>query len=221
MSLYKNLFKQTLIYGLATVLPRMLSFLLNPLYVKVLPKGEFGEISIVFAGLIFFNVILSYGMETSFFRFYNSEENKDNVVSTSTISIFWSSFGFLLIALLFKNTIADFTNINVAFIVYTILILVFDALAIVPFSKLRATKRPMVYAAIKIGSVVVNFGLNLFFLLLLPKLITENPTSFFNSIYFKDFQIGYIFISNLIASLLTLIVLIPNYLKIKWHFDYL
>ncbi|MBC7439196.1 MAG: polysaccharide biosynthesis C-terminal domain-containing protein, partial [Flavobacterium sp.] len=100
-------------------------------------------------------------------------------------------------------------------------ILVFDALAIVPFSQLRATKRPMVYAAIKIGSVVVNFGLNLFFLLLLPKLITENPTSFFNSIYFKDFQIGYIFISNLIASLLTLIVLIPNYLKIKWHFDYL
>ena len=221
MSLYKNLFKQTLIYGLATVLPRMLSFLLNPLYVKVLPKGEFGEISIVFTGLVFFNVILSYGMETSFFRFYNSEENKDNVVSTSTISIFWSSFGFLLIALLFKNAIADFTNVNVTYIAYTIWILAFDALAIVPFSKLRATKKPMAYAAIKIGCVVVNFGLNLFFLLLLPKLITENPIGFFNAIYFKDFQIGYIFISNLIASLLTLIVLIPNYLKIKWHFDYL
>ena len=221
MSLYKNLFKQTLIYGLATVLPRMLSFLLNPLYVKVLPKGEFGEVSIVFAGLVFFNVILSYGMETSFFRFYNSEENKDNVVSTSTISIFWSSVGFLILALLFSNSIADFTNINVTYISYTIWILTLDALSIVPFSKLRATKRPMVYAAIKIGSVVINFGLNLFFLLLLPKLVSENPTGFLSAFYWEDFQIGYIFVSNLIASLLTLLVLIPNYLKFKWHFDYL
>ena len=76
LSLYKSLFKQTLIYGLATVLPRMISFLLNPLYVHALPKQEFADVSIVFAWLVFFNVILSYGMETSFFRFYNTEANK-------------------------------------------------------------------------------------------------------------------------------------------------
>ena len=150
MSLYKNLFKQTAIYGLATVLPRMISFLLNPLYVKVLPKGEFGEVSIVFAYLVFFNVILSYGMETSFFRFYNLEDDKKNVVATTTISLFWSSLGFLALSLLFRNTIANWININVEYVTYTCWILTLDALAIVPFSKLRATKRPMVYAAIKI-----------------------------------------------------------------------
>ena len=95
LSLYKSLFKQTLIYGLATVLPRMISFLLNPLYTEVLPKQEFADVSIVFAYLVFFNVVLSYGMETAFFRFYNQEDtsnnelakqNKKNVTSTTTIS---------------------------------------------------------------------------------------------------------------------------------------
>lgn len=140
MSLYKSLFKQTLIYGLATVLPRMISFLLNPLYVDVLPKGEFADVSIVFAYLVFFNVVLSYGMETAFFRFYNIEENKKNVISTATISIFWTSIGFLFLALLFRETIAGWTNIKVHYITYTVWVLVLDALAIIPFSKLRAEK---------------------------------------------------------------------------------
>ncbi|MEO8515179.1 MAG: polysaccharide biosynthesis C-terminal domain-containing protein [Flavobacterium sp.] len=219
MSLYKNLFKQTAIYGLATVLPRMISFLLNPLYVKVLPKGEFGEVSIVFAYLVFFNVILSYGMETSFFRFYNLEDDKKNVISTTTISLFWSSLGFLVLSLLFRNTIASWIGINAEYVTYTCWILTLDALAIVPFSKLRATKRPMVYAAIKISSVMVNLGLNVFFLYLLPKIVQSDPNSFFSTIYHSHFEIGYIFVSNLIASLLTLLVLSPDYFKIKWHFD--
>ena len=218
MNLYKSLFKQTLIYGLATVLPRMISFLLNPLYTKVLPKQEFADVSIVFAYLIFFNVVLSYGMETAFFRFYNLEENKKNVTSTATISIFWTSIAFLFTTLLFRNTLSNWSNINVHYITYTIWILVFDALATIPFSKLRAEKKPMVYAIIKIGNVALNFGLNLFFLLVLPKIATIQ-NSLFNSIYFENFEVGYIFISNLIASLLTFLILSPNYFKIKWHVD--
>ena len=218
MSLYKSLFKQTLIYGLATVLPRMISFLLNPLYTKVLPKQEFADVSIVFAYLIFFNVVLSYGMETAFFRFYNLEENKKNVTSTATISIFWTSIAFLFTTLLFRNTLSNWSNINVHYITYTIWILVFDALATIPFSKLRAEKKPMVYAIIKIGNVALNFGLNLFFLLVLPK-IASNQNSLFHTIYFENFEVGYIFISNLIASLLTFLILSPNYFKIKWHVD--
>ena len=149
MSLYKSLFKQTLIYGLATVLPRMISFLLNPLYTHVLPKQEFADVSIIFAYLIFFNVVLSYGMETAFFRFYNLEgttdtelamQNKKNVTSTATISIFWTSIAFLFTTLLFRNTLSDWSDINVKYITYTIWILVFDALATIPFSKLRAEK---------------------------------------------------------------------------------
>lgn len=220
MSLYKNLFKQTLIYGLATVLPRMISFLLNPLYVDRLPRQEFADVSIVFAWLVFFNVVMSYGMETSFFRFYNKEENKKNVISTATISIFWSSIAFLFIALLNRKILASWSGIEVEYVTYTIWILTLDALVIIPFSKLRAEKRPMVYAAIKIGSVVLNFSLNIFFLAILPNLAQQNPTGFLNTIYYENFQVGYIFVSNLIASLLTFAVLSPDYLKIRWRFDF-
>lgn len=220
MNLYKNLFKQTLIYGLATVLPRMISFMLNPLYVDRLPKQEFADVSIVFAWLVFFNVILSYGMETAFFRFYNKEENKKSVISTATVSIFWSSISFLFLALIFRNTLSHWAEIKVEYITYTIWILVLDALVIIPFSRLRATKRPMQYGIIKIANVSLMMLLNLFFLIFLPEIAESNPEGFFNTIYFENFQVGYIFISNLIASLLTFIVLSPDYFKINWKFDF-
>jgi O-antigen/teichoic acid export membrane protein len=220
LSLYKNLFKQTLIYGLATVFPRIISFILNPLFVYYLPdKSKMGEVSVIFAYLVFFNVVLSYGMETAFFRFYNAEENKKNVISTSTVSLFWSSIGFLVISLLFRNTLSRWSDISVEYVTYTIWILTLDALAIIPFSKLRAEKKPMKYAAIKMANVSINLLLNVFFLAFLPKLVANNPDGFFGTIYFHNFQIGYIFVSNLAASLFTLLVLIPNYTKISWHFD--
>ncbi|MET0760430.1 MAG: oligosaccharide flippase family protein [Flavobacterium sp.] len=220
MSLYKNLFKQTVIYGLATVLPRMFSFLLVPLYTGLLPKAEYGKVSIIFAYMIFFNVILAYGMETAFFRFYNNETDKKTVVETTTVSIFWTSILFLFGAVLFQNTLAERSGIDVQYIQYTIWILVLDALVIVPFSKLRAYQKPMVYAAIKIGNVVINLTLSVFFLLFLPKIALSNPDSFLGSIYFENFQIGYIFIANIIASLATFLVLSPNYFHLKWHFDF-
>jgi len=198
----------------------MISFLLNPIYTSVLPKQEFADVSIIFAWLVFFNVILSYGMETAFFRFYNSEENKKNVISTATISLFWTSLIFLLVALLNRKTLSNWANVNVEYITYTIWILVLDALAIIPFSKLRANKKPMVYAVIKIGNVSLNFALNLFFLLLLPQLAKSNPSGFFNTIFYENFEVGYIFVSSLIASLLTFVVVSPDYFKIKWHFDF-
>lgn len=221
MSLYKNLFKQTAIYGLATVIPRMFSFFLVPLYTELLPKEEYGQVNIYFAYLIFFNVILAYGMETSFFRFYNKEEeDKKTVVETSMVSIFWTTILFLAVALLFRFSVANLLEIDVQYVTYIIWILTLDALVIIPFSKLRANQRPMFYAAIKIGNVAINLGLNLFFLIYLPKLAVSNPDSFWSSIYFKDFQVGYIFVSNIIASLLTLLVLLPNYFHVKWHFDF-
>ena len=191
--------------------------MLNPLYVHALPKTEFADVSIIFAYLVFFNVILSYGMETAFFRFYNLEENKKNVISTSTISLFWSSLIFLFISLMYRETIADWINVKTEYITYTIWILVLDALVIIPFSKLRAESKPMKYAIIKIANVGINFGLNIFFLLILPKLSKDNLLS---TIYFENFQVGYIFVSNLLASLFTFVVVSNNYFKINWHFDY-
>lgn len=220
MSVFKSLFKQTIIYGLATVLPRMISFLLNPFYVQMLPsRDELANVNIIFAYLIFFNVVLSYGMETAFFRFYNSTDNKKNVISTSTLSILGTTLSFLVIALLFRNTLSDWSNINVQYITFTIWTLALDALVIVPFSKLRAEKKSAFYAFIKIGNVIVNLLLNVFFLYALPKIISSNPTSFLNAIYIENFQVGYIFVSGLIASLVTFLVLSPNYFKIKWQFD--
>ena len=220
MGLYKNLFKQTAIYGLATVIPRMFSFLLVPLYTDLLPKAAYGKLSIIFAGMIFFNVILAYGMETAFFRFYNKESDKKSVVETTSVSLFWSSILFLFIALLFRNKLAVWSGIDDQYITYTIWILVLDALVIVPFSKLRVNQQPIKYAIIKIGNVAVNLFLNVFFLSYLPEISQSNPDSFLSSFYLADFQIGYIFVSNIVASLVTFLLLSPNYLSLKWHFDY-
>ncbi len=220
MGLYKNLLKQTAIYGLATVLPKVFNFFLTPLYTTYLhSNAEYGKVSILFSWMIFFNVILAYGMETAFFRFYNKETNKNSVVETTMVSMFFSSVAFLVLALLFRNTLADWSGFDVKYVTYLIWILLLDALAIIPFSKLRATQRPMRYAVIKIGNVVVNLIFNLFFLMALPVLAKSNPGNFIASIYFEDFQIGYIFISNIIASLLTFIVISPDYLRLRWRFD--
>jgi O-antigen/teichoic acid export membrane protein len=198
----------------------MFSFFLVPLYTDLLPKAEYGQVNIYFAYLIFFNVILAYGMETSFFRFYNTEENKKTVIETSMVSLFWTTLVFLAVAILFRVSVANFLQIDVQYVTYIIWILTLDALVIIPFSKLRANQRPLFYAVIKIGNVAINLGLNLFFLIYLPKLAANNPDSFISSIYFKDFQVGYIFVSNVIASLLTLLVLLPNYFHVKWHFNF-
>ncbi|GGA68165.1 polysaccharide biosynthesis protein [Flavobacterium palustre] len=220
MGLYKNLFKQTAIYGLATVVPRMFSFLLVPLYTDLLPKDEYGKVTIIFAWMIFFNVILAYGMETAFFRFYNKEEDKQSVVETSMVSIFWTTMMFLVAALLFRTTLADWSGIDSQYITYAIWILVLDALVIIPFSKLRALQRPIMYAVIKIGNVLVNLLLSVLFLVYLPKLSDLNPTGIVGSFYIENFQVGYIFLANIIASLLTFVVLSPDYVFLKWKINF-
>lgn len=219
VELYKRLFKQTAIYGIATVLPRMLSFLLVGLYTStaILPdRALYGEATVLFAYMVFFNVVLSYGMETAFFRYY-SEENKSEVVSTALISIFWTTLVFLVAALLFRNTLAEYANLAVEHITIAIWILALDALVVVPFSKLRAENRPTLYAVIKIGNVALNLALNIFFLVYLPKWATSFPV--LQVIYIENYQVGYIFIANLLASLFTFLVLSPDYLKGKRSFN--
>lgn len=220
MSALKTLFKQTFIYGLATVLPRMLSFLLVPLYTTegVLSSvAEYGKVSIIFSWFVIFNVILAYGMETAFFRFFNKEEDKNAVVGTSAVSLILSSLCFFVLAFIFRDQISGFTNINVEYISLVIWILLLDALVIIPFAWLRANERPTRYAIIKIVNVVINLGMNLFFLLWLRNLATDD--SIFESIYRTDFEINYIFIANLIASGVTLLFMVSFYAKIKYTFN--
>jgi O-antigen/teichoic acid export membrane protein len=197
----------------------MFSFLLVPLYTDLLPKTEYGKVSIIFAWMIFFNVILAYGMETAFFRFYNKEPNKKAVVETSMVSVFWSSISFLFLALLFRNNVADWLGIDSQYITYTIWILALDALVIIPFSKLRVNQKPLTYAVIKIGNVLVNLILTVVFLVFIPMLIKANPHGFLHSVYVDNFQIGYIFVANIIASLLTFVALFPDYVYLNWKID--
>ncbi len=220
MSAFQKLFKQTFIYGLATVLPRMLTFLLVPLYTSpnVLDSvADYGKVSIVFSWVIIFNVILAYGMETAFFRFFNKEKNQDKVIGTSTISLLVSSIAFFLGTYILREQIASFIGIELKYINIVIWVLLLDALVIIPFAWLRAKEKPMKYAAIKITNVVINIGLNLFFLLWLKDLADES--SFFESIYVPHFQISYIFISILIASTVTLLLVLPFYAKIRYTFN--
>ncbi len=220
MSGFKNLFKQTFIYGLATVLPRMLSFLLVPLYTTpgvLTSVAEYGKVSIIFSWFVIFNVILAYGMETAFFRFFNKEEDQNKVIGTSTIALMISSLGFFLLAFLFKEQIASMTDIKAEYISLVIWVLLLDALVIIPFAWLRAKGKSTTYAIIKILNVAINLGLNIFFLIYLKKWASEN--SLLETIYLPNFEINYIFISNLVASAATLLMMLHFYFKIKYTFD--
>ncbi|MDP5158470.1 MAG: polysaccharide biosynthesis C-terminal domain-containing protein [Flaviramulus sp.] len=220
MSGFKTLFKQTFIYGLATVLPRMLSFLLVWIHTKQgVLKGvaDYGEVSIIYSVFIILNVILAFGMETAFFRFFHKEDDKEKVVGTSTITLIISSIIFFIVAILFKSQISELAKVNQEYIDIVIWVLFLDALVIIPFAWLRANQRPMRYTVLKVLNVCVNVGLNLFFLLVLKDLANISPV--FDSIYISNFEINYIFIANLIASALTFFLLIPFYTEIKYVFN--
>lgn len=195
----------------------MLSFLLTPLYTTVMAVGVYGKVSIIFSWFAIFNVVLAYGMETAFFRFFNKESNQDKVVGTAALSIIFTSLAIFVIAFLLKNQIAEVTDIEVQHISFVIWILLLDALVIIPFAWLRANAKPIKYAIIKIANVAINIGLNLFFFLLLADLAKKY--NLFASIYKSNFEISYVLIANLIASGVTVILLLSFYRKIKYIFD--
>lgn len=198
----------------------MLSFLLVFIHTKkgVLKNvADYGEVSIIYSVFIVLNVVLAYGMETAFFRFYNKESNKDKVIGTSAISLICSSVIFFVLAFLAKDHIANYFNLNPKYINLVIWILFLDALVIIPFAWLRANQKPMRYAILKIVNVAINLGLNVFFLQFLKDLASNN--SLFSSIYQTDFEVNYIFIANLIASAVTFILLLSFYTKIKYVFS--
>ncbi len=198
----------------------MLSFLLVPLYTneKVLPSpAEYGEVSVIFSYFVLFNVILAYGMETAFFRFFNKSDDKDSVIGTSAISLILSSIVFLILGLSFTSHIANYINIDLQYVKLVVWILLLDALVIIPFAWLRANQQPTRYAVIKILNVVINLGLNVFFLLYLKHMASDY--SILETIYKPNYQINYIFIANLIASAVTLVLMLPFYIKVKFKFN--
>lgn len=215
--MFKKLFQQTFIYGLSTVLPRLISVLLLPLYTGVLESKNFGDYSLIFAYFVIFNVILSYGLETAFFRFYNKEEKPEQVIHTSHWSISISSLLFAVFAFVFLEPIHLFTGIETAILKMVIGILTLDALAVIPFAWLRAKGKPLKYAIIKTINVGFNLSLNVFFLLYLKDL--SKKFTWLESIYIEDFEVNYIFVSLLLSSILTLLLLGEFFKQIKFEFD--
>ncbi|MDO6516210.1 lipopolysaccharide biosynthesis protein [Zobellia uliginosa] len=219
MNPLKKLFKQTAIYGLATVLPRMISFFLVRVHTDAMPPEIYGELAVIFAYFAMFNVVLAYGMETAFFRFYSKSDDKETVISTSLISILASTMLFMVVSLIFQDGMARLLSIDPKYIKYVVFILSLDALVIIPFAWLRANERPLRYAVVKILNVVINFGLNVFFLLLLPGIAASNPDGLLAALYRPNFQISYIIIANLCASGVTLLLMLKPYLISRYTFD--
>jgi O-antigen/teichoic acid export membrane protein len=219
LSVFKKLFQQTFIYGLATVLPRALAIVLVPLYTNVMEPSEFGVYATLMSYIILGNVVLSYGMETAFFRFINKRpKEKKQVQSTALTTVFISSISFFLIAYFLRKEIGSLIEFDTRYVTYALLILVLDALAIIPFVWFRANQKPMDYAVIKIVNVCINLGCNLFFFLVLPKLITTNPNSIWESMHLSENKVLYVFIANIIASGATLLFILPQYFKIGFGF---
>lgn len=201
-------------------MPRVISFFLLPLYTAVFENAAgYGQYTNIYAWIAIFNVFLAYGMETAFFRFYHKTDNKKKIISTSLISLLASSLLFLIIALSLKQWLSNVTNINADYIKFTTFILVLDALVIVPFALLRAQEKPMKYAVLKTINVAINLAFNVFFLLVLPKMAQEGQTGFLNAIYKENWEIHYVLLSNVIASGITLLILLPTYIKVPYLFD--
>ena len=223
MNPLKKLLGQTAIYGLSSIVGRLLNYLLVPLYTRYFTTSEYGDVTLLYAYAAFLLIILSYGMETAFFRFSQREPNKRAVYSTALISLLISSSLFVFFIYFNAQSIAtalSFEN-HLEYIQYFAFIIGLDTLSSISFAKLREQNQATRFALVRLLNIFINIGLNLFFIIYCPFALANNlPTAdFIDSIYSPDIGIGYIFIANLVASVITLLMLIPEMNKSIWCFD--
>lgn len=219
----KSLAKDTAIYGLSSIVGRFLNYMLVPLYTAVLlaSSGGYGVVSNVYAFTALMLVLLTFGMETGFFRFANkSGEDPMKVYANSLLSVGGVSLIFVLLCLLFLQPIAnllDYGN-HPEFIAMMAMVVALDSFQCIPFAYLRYKKRPIKFAAIKLLSIIGGIGLNLFFLLLCPWLNVHFPATV-SWFYDPDYLVGYIFISNLIISAVQMFFFIPELRGFAYKLD--
>lgn len=208
-----------MIYGIATVVPRMIGFIMAPYHMDWLPTNAYADYTLIFSWMMFFNVVLSFGMETAFFRFYNKQKDKKEVINNTILFLMMICAVFIGLVYLFKSYIDAYFGIPPIVVDFLIWILVLDALVIIPFAILRAEQRPIKYSAIKIANVLINAGLTVVLLYLVPQFILKNPENPIASYFRQDFEVGYLFIANLMASLTTLLLLSKYYFQLRWRFN--
>jgi O-antigen/teichoic acid export membrane protein len=206
MSEMKSLAKDTAIYGLSSIIGKFLNYLLVPLYTYVLAReADYGIVTNLYAWTALLLVLLTYGMETGFFRFANREDyNAQSVYKTSFLTLLGSSTFFALLVVFFQHPIATVMGYadHSEFIAMMAVTVALDAFACIPFAYLRYQKRPMVFAALKLLFVVLNIGFNLLFLVVLGK----------NDVY-------YVFLSNILATTIQTLCLLPMTLPKGGRFD--
>jgi len=219
----RKLAGQTLIYGLGTIVPRFLHYaVLTPFYTRIFTDtSDYGIITELYAWMVVLLVILTYGMETGFFRFVQDKDDSEKVYSTTLISLFVTSLLFVLLANLFIEPVAAVMNYrnNHDYIRMFAGIVAIDAFTAIPFARLRKENRPMLFSAIKLINVFITLGLVLFLLKIAPG-IYEKSDGWFRRVYNPDYKVGYVFVANLISSGATLLMLLPLIFRIRFSFNY-
>ncbi len=229
MSTAKKFAGQTAIYGISTIVSRVLSFILTPIYTIAYAPNVYGIFTTMFSWASMLNPVLAFGMETTFFRYLNKrEDEKQTVYNNAFATVITLSTLFLLIAIPLVNNIANEVSIGNSshedYVIYVkcfIAVLVLDAFAVIPFAKIRADGKPGRYGIIKFINVTVFVGFNLLFIYVLPYIAKHNlaGTAYINQ-WFRHGWVGYVFLSNFISSLITLILLLPELLKLKFRFNW-
>ncbi|WP_165024746.1 oligosaccharide flippase family protein [Dysgonomonas sp. ZJ279] len=218
----KSLAKDTAIYGLSSIVGRFLNWCLTPLHVYIFTNPiEYGKVSYIYGFTALFMVLLTYGMETGFFRFMNKEdENSTTVYSTSLISLGASSLLFILSCFIFIGPISswmDYTD-HPEHILMMVIVVALDAFMTIPYAYLRYKKRPIRFATVRLAFIFFNILFNVFFLVICP-LIHKSYSSLIDWFYVPDYGIGYIFLANMISTVIILIMLVPNMMGFKYNFD--
>ena len=216
--------KETAIYGLSSIIGRFLNWCLVPLYVWMFPTDEYGIVSYLYSFTAVALVILTYGMETGFFRFASKHDRPDTVYTTSLLSVASTSLLAIFLLSLFLQPVSAAIKLpgHTDYVWMLGVIVALDAFTNIPFAYLRYKKRALRFASIKMLNVALNIGLNLFFLLLCPWLCKHCPDliSWFYSIPGGDsYGIGWIFVANFISTVVVLLCLLPEMTSPRYSFD--
>ncbi len=216
----KSLVTQTAIYGMSTILVRVLNYLLAPLHTRVFTdQADYGIISEMYAYVTFINVICMFGMETAFFRFAAKSEGHPiaRVFGSAQVFLFFTT-AVITGALLFNaSDIASGLGYagKSSYVMYFALIIAFDTLVNIPFARLRLEGRPWRYFFIKLTNIGINILCNAFFLL--PALL-KKPDMFsaIGFTYQPEHGIAYVFIANVIASAVTFCLFLPSMVRLSF-----
>jgi O-antigen/teichoic acid export membrane protein len=210
----KRLAKETAIYGLSSIIGRFVNWMLVPMYTRTLEStGEYGIVTNLYGFVALLMVLLTYGMETGFFRFINKKEEKEpmRVYASVLYSVAFTSLLFPAGVLIFLKPVSDALGYasHPEYIGMMACVAAIDAFCCIPFAFLRYKRRPIRFMTVKLLNIGLNIGLNIFFLVICPKINACCPewTSWF---YRPDYSVKYIFISNLFTTAFTFVALIPD-----------